>query len=193
MNPNWPSGGPAATTTVQLPRVTPVNRDFAPAGRALVAGLDTEQGAFNLAIIDAEADHFPWTDDLHRPRSLRSFERFWDHRFHCSEPKSDPPQIVAVGGVDHPALILWLASRGVTVRVLQGIDMAPFIREAADYGIPRPFRRAHAIAQCVATPLRACRDLSLIAITLQDLNFSLQQAEHTLLRLAAASNAILTP
>lgn len=168
--------------------IEPKARPFQGSDETLVAGLDVEQDVFKVAIINPQADHFPWTDDLHRARSLHTFERFWKRRFHPITWTPDPPPIVAVSAVQHPGLMLWLETRGARVEILKGFDLEPFLRQAVNYEIPRSFRRAHALAQCISTRIRARRDLRTVAATLNEINFQIQDATQTLWRLAAVCN-----
>lgn len=159
-----------------------------PSAAGLIAGLEFHQGGFYIAFVDAEAAHYPWSDDLHHFKSLSSFERYWNRRFHHHEESDYNNVTLAVRVVDHPGLMLWLETQGVTVRVLQGVDMFPFIHEAQNYEIPQKYHQAHALAQCVATQVRARQDLYNVATTLNELHFHFRQAEHTLRRLSAACN-----
>jgi hypothetical protein len=153
----------------------------------LVAGFDYRNGVMTIAVINPDADHFPWTDDLHRFRSLHALNKYWLTSMHgedCGEPA--PRLLIAIAATDPADLQLWWRSRGATVVTPHAIRLEPFLREAANYEIPRRFHRAHALAQCAATRLRAARDLDCLAQTLDEVNYCLQQAEQTIRRLAAA-------
>ena len=158
-------------------------------GRLLV-GLDAHLGSLNLAILHPHDAGFPGTDDLHRIRSLRSFERLWNSRFlHPSQLEAELRPIVVVSATDYPGLLLWLETCGNTVCALQDVDLQPFRKTAVEYDIPVQFRRAYALALCVATRLYLRRDLQALASTINELHFHLQDAERTLWRLAAAYGA----
>lgn len=156
----------------------------------LIAGFDYRGKAMNVAVLDPDANHFPWTDDLHGFNSLRTLERFWwrrCHQRHWDEPAPRVLVAVAVAGVDPPTdLHQWWQSRGATVLSLQGVRLAPFVKEASNHSIPQRFHRAHALAQCAATRFRTHRDLDCLAQTLNEINFVLRQTEEALWRLAAA-------
>ena len=166
-----------------------INGHLQPVCGTPCVGVEAVGAAVKIAVIDAGAAHFPWTEDLHCLRSERSFQRFWIQRF-CNDdcydlpPIYDSPPIVGLSAAGNAELKHWLEDRGASVRVIPVTELPLFVEHAGGYEIPRRFCHVHACAQAVAYRVRLHHEITMATDGLTRASEHLHAAVRALQQLA---------
>ena len=152
----------------------------------VVVGLDLQERGMRLAFLANDVVLLPWNLPFRKQfsffRTLRAFERFWTPLL----GEYDPRPVIAVKDVADLDLLLWLQNRNGRILELNPHDLQPFLNEAGELDVPKPYRRAYALASCAATKLWAPFHLYHIGQTLNELNWALRSMEREIGRISAA-------
>jgi hypothetical protein len=137
----------------------------------LVVGIDVRTRAIRLAFLEPFTVGSLSIDDFHVCADHGALDRYWEERFSPDNDDPRPKLFAAFDSLELPGLPEWLLERRATVVDLRGYHLSPFLRQAADYDVPRGYRHAHALAQCAVLKLTAFREVTHLHATLQELNF----------------------
>ena len=150
----------------------------------VTVGLDiTTTTSMRIVILDPLNGILPHTDELRCCRTPRSVTRYWKQRF--PSPSAERV-ILAVNSTLCPDLLAWWQNQGVNVLIVAEYRLWPFLLEAENCEIPKPFRTAHALANFASHRSYPYEFIADAWKVLSDINGLLSNLETTMHKLSAA-------
>jgi len=158
------------------------NRMFFPPPYEHVLGVDFCDDNYIRVAFLGSAGCSP-TEDLHRYRDLRAFDRRWWRRH------ENFGFIAAAITLDsnNPEKAKWFSERHIAFHVIQPNQMQPFLEEARELEVPRRYRRAHALARCAAIRIGATSFVKQLDARFDELVLALHDAQADLRKYTAAN------